>query len=87
MGINCTPPRYVESLLQSAGAVTAKPLLCYPNSGEAWDNANHCWVGGRDAGEFATGAVRWRAAGARLIGGCCQTTPEDIRALRARLLP
>jgi homocysteine S-methyltransferase len=86
VGVNCTPPRDVESLLQAAGAATSRPLLCYPNSGEAWDNANHCWVGGRGAGEFATGALRWRDAGARLIGGCCRTTPEDVRALRALLL-
>ncbi|HHU3626986.1 TPA: homocysteine S-methyltransferase family protein, partial [Escherichia coli] len=24
------------------------------------------------------------AAGARLIGGCCRTTPADIAALKAR---
>jgi S-methylmethionine-dependent homocysteine/selenocysteine methylase len=26
-------------------------------------------------------ASRWRAAGARLIGGCCGTLPRDIRAI------
>ncbi|HEH7442163.1 MULTISPECIES: homocysteine S-methyltransferase family protein, partial [Enterobacteriaceae] len=25
-----------------------------------------------------------QAAGARLIGGCCRTTPADIAALKAR---
>lgn len=87
VGVNCTPPRYVESLLHVAGAATRKPLVCYPNSGEAWDAANHCWVESRDSAEFAAGALRWRAAGARLIGGCCRTTPEDIRRVRALLLP
>lgn len=87
VGVNCTPPRYVESLLRSAGAATTRPLLCYPNSGERWDSANHCWVDSPDAGDFAAAALRWRAVGARLIGGCCRTTPEDIRRLRALLLP
>lgn len=25
----------------------------------------------------------WLAAGAKLIGGCCRTTPQDIAGLRA----
>lgn len=30
-------------------------------------------------------ARRWIAAGARLVGGCCGTTPDHIRALRAAM--
>ncbi|RXY82076.1 hypothetical protein DD581_29970, partial [Klebsiella pneumoniae] len=26
----------------------------------------------------------WLAAGAKLIGGCCRTTPKDIAALNAK---
>lgn len=78
VGVNCTAPRYVEDLLIAARVVTAKPLLCYPNSGEAWDAAARCWVAGSGVTDFAEPARRWQAAGARLIGGCCRTTPEDI---------
>lgn len=85
-GVNCTAPRYVESLLLEARAVTDKPLLCYPNSGESWDASARCWVEGSAGQTLAGGAERWRAAGARLIGGCCRTSPEDIRSLRALLL-
>lgn len=87
VGVNCTPPRFVAALLRTARSATNKALLCYPNSGETWDNANHCWVDSPDAGDFAAAALSWRDAGARLIGGCCRTTPEDIRRLRALLLP
>jgi homocysteine S-methyltransferase len=87
VGVNCTPPRFAEALLRAARTATNKALLCYPNSGESWDNANYCWVDSPDAGDFAAAALRWRDAGARLIGGCCRTTPEDIRRLRDRLLP
>ncbi len=85
VGVNCTPPRFVEPLLRSAAGVTAKPLLAYPNSGEAWDAARHCWVAGAGATDFAQPAQRWRAAGARLIGGCCRTGPEDIRVIAQAL--
>jgi homocysteine S-methyltransferase len=85
-GVNCTSPRYVESLLRAARTTTNKPLLCYPNRGEAWDAVTRGWVEERAAGEFASGALRWRDAGARLIGGCCRTSPADIRRLRTLLL-
>ncbi len=77
-GINCTPPRHVEPLLLSARGVTDKPLLAYPNSGEFWDAEACCWLPGTRVTEFAGPARRWRDAGARLIGGCCRTTPADI---------
>jgi homocysteine S-methyltransferase len=32
---------------------------------------------------FAAAARHWHDAGAQLIGGCCRTTPDDIRAIRA----
>ena len=81
IGVNCTAPRYVESLLGQAAAVTTKPLLAYPNSGERWDAVTQCWLPGSGVADFAAAAQRWYAAGARLIGGCCRTTPADIAAL------
>jgi homocysteine S-methyltransferase len=86
IGVNCTPPRFVESLVRRIRAVTAKPIVVYPNSGERWDAARRCWAGTRDPGEFAEAAARWRDAGASILGGCCRTGPAHIRALRARLL-
>lgn len=85
VGVNCTAPRYIEELLRVARGVTEKPLLCYPNSGEAWDPLNNCWVGSTGVTDFRTPAQRWRAVGATLIGGCCRTTPEDIRDMRQAL--
>lgn len=84
IGVNCSAPRHVETLLQQAATVTTKPLLVYPNSGERWDAVTQCWLPGSGVADFAAAAQRWYAAGARLIGGCCRTTPADIAAL-ARL--
>ena len=86
VGVNCTPPRFIAPLLRHAAGVTDKPLLAYPNSGERWDAAAKCWVEGSDADDFAAAAVLWHTAGARLIGGCCRTTPADIDAIRAGLM-
>jgi len=87
IGVNCTPPRFVESLIHRIRAVTGKPIVAYPNSGERWDAARRCWTGTRDPGEFAEMALRWRDAGATVLGGCCRTGPAHIRALRALLRP
>ncbi len=82
VGVNCTAPRHIESLLQAAARVTTKALLTYPNSGERWDKAAHCWRPSKDQTDFAPAAARWHAAGARLIGGCCRTGPAEIAALQ-----
>jgi homocysteine S-methyltransferase len=84
VGLNCTAPRLVESLLHAARSATKKPLLAYPNSGESWDQATWRWRPGAGV-DFAEAAPRWLAAGARLIGGCCRTTPDDIRRIAQAL--
>ncbi len=85
VGVNCTPPRFVESLLRSARPLTDKPLLCYPNSGEVWDGAARCWREGSGVTDFGAPARLWQEAGAQLIGGCCRTGPDDIRRIRHSL--
>jgi homocysteine S-methyltransferase len=86
VGVNCSAPRFVEPLLRSAQTATKKPLVAYPNSGEAWDAAQQCWLPGVGLTDFAEPARRWYTAGARLIGGCCRTTPADIRII-AKAMP
>ncbi len=81
VGVNCTAPRYVGPLLRSIQGTTTRSLVAYPNSGEVWDGARHCWTASPDQIDFSESAREWYDAGARMIGGCCRTTPETIRAL------
>jgi homocysteine S-methyltransferase len=85
VGINCTRPQWVEKLLLSIANQTRKLLLAYPNSGEAWDPAAHSWRPEQPVFDWTRGALAWRAAGARLIGGCCRTTPTTIREIARAL--
>ena len=83
IGVNCTAPEFVASLVAQAQAHTSKPVLVYPNSGEHYDASSKVWTGvGGQATDYAAQAMRWRAQGARMIGGCCRTGPDHIRAVR-----
>lgn len=85
VGINCTPPRFVSGLLESARGATGKLVAVYPNSGEIWDATKQIWIPGETSAPSEELAPEWRRLSARLIGGCCRTTPSTIRALRATL--
>ncbi len=84
IGVNCTPPQYIPSLIQELRGVTEKPLIVYPNSGEEYDVERHLWRGEAIPAEFGTFSREWRKMGAAAIGGCCRTTPAHIRQIRDR---
>ncbi len=85
IGINCTAPQYISSLIKITQENTKKPIIIYPNSGEAYDAANNRWLGQSDPSQFGTFSREWRKMGAALIGGCCRTTPDHIRQIRDRV--
>ena len=81
VGINCTMPQYVSPLLRSSSL--NKPFAVYPNSGEEWVSSERRWTGKSCDGLNVT---EWYDAGARLIGGCCRTSPADISRMKAELI-
>jgi S-methylmethionine-dependent homocysteine/selenocysteine methylase len=80
VGVNCTDPRHVTSLLTRARELTHRPFVVYPNHGRAWDAVHECWIGAGDD-RVAERAGEWAALGARLIGGCCGVGADGVRAL------
>lgn len=83
LGVNCTSPKYIPSLIREVKKATNKPVLVYPNSGESYDASRNDWEGHPVYESFGEEAREWYQTGARLIGGCCRTTPDDIRAIAA----
>jgi homocysteine S-methyltransferase len=86
IGVNCSggPAQIYRILRQMRQAAPGTPLSAMPNAG--WPEQ----VGGRimyPAGPdyFGEYARAFQEAGARLIGGCCGTTPQHIAALRTAL--
>jgi homocysteine S-methyltransferase len=87
VGVNCSRPDYVTPLLRRMRDRTDKPLLVYPNSGECYDASSKQWRGAAGAMRLGEQARGWYAEGARLIGGCCRTGPEDIRSVKQCVRP
>ncbi|MEU7019494.1 homocysteine S-methyltransferase [Streptomyces sp. NPDC046203] len=79
VGVNCCAPEDAGPAVEIAAAVTGKPVVVYPNSGEGWDAVAGDWRGPATFDPALAG--RWRAVGARLIGGCCRVGPAAIASL------
>lgn len=79
VGVNCCSPADAAAAVPVARAVTGKPVVVYPNSGEGWDAAARDWTGpSRFDAEQARG---WLGEGAALVGGCCRVSPAEIAEL------
>ncbi|MBI4617135.1 MAG: bifunctional homocysteine S-methyltransferase/methylenetetrahydrofolate reductase [Planctomycetes bacterium] len=80
VGVNCSEALASLEALKKMRAATALPLSGQPNAGQPRD------VDGRNiylaSPEYLVAwARRALRAGVRLLGGCCGTTPDHIRAL------
>jgi homocysteine S-methyltransferase len=60
------------------------PLGVYPESGY-FTKPNWNFVDVIPPAELVTEALGWVAAGVRLLGGCCGTSPDHIKALQAAM--
>ena len=84
VGINCIALENTVEALSYLHSLTPLPLVVYPNSGEHYDAVSKTWHHHGEACATLEGYLpQWLAAGAKLIGGCCRTTPKDIAALKA----
>lgn len=81
VGVNCCDPLEVGPAVAAARAVTDKPVVVYPNSGEQWDAKNRRWIG--NPGVPTDLVSSWLDAGARIVGGCCRVGPAEIAQIAA----
>ncbi|MDX6326197.1 MAG: homocysteine S-methyltransferase [Nocardioidaceae bacterium] len=82
-GVNCSDQSDILAAVEAAVEATRLPAVAYPNRGGAWDDDTKQWSYGSALDLDLVGS--WVAAGARFVGGCCGTLPEDIAALSERL--
>jgi 5-methyltetrahydrofolate--homocysteine methyltransferase len=87
LGTNCgnIDPSQMADIVTILAASTKLPIVAEPNAGKPRliDGITRFDM---DPVAFAVGTSKCRLAGARMLGGCCGTTPEHIRALREQLI-
>ncbi|WP_371321698.1 homocysteine S-methyltransferase [Robertmurraya korlensis] len=84
IGFNCAPLDYVTGAISYLSNYTEKPIIVYPNSGETYDPETKTWHGQESCNTLESKSKEWYEAGARLIGGCCRTSPKDIEAVAGK---
>ncbi len=85
LGVNCTAPQHLTSLITRLRARWEKRIVVYPNSGEHYCAETGRWEGTSSPLECAQAARAWRAAGADIVGGCCRMGPEHVSAIHSSL--
>src|SRR6201985_835191 len=84
-GVNCsTGPSTVLTAIEAMRGATTLPLAAMPNAGmpRAIEGRNIYLCSPEYMASFARKAI---AAGAQIVGGCCGTTPNHIRAMRSAM--
>lgn len=85
VGVNCsTGPTTVLTAIEAMRGATQLPVAAMPNAGlpRAVEGRNIYLCSPEYMASFARRAI---AVGAQLVGGCCGTTPNHIRAMRAAM--
>ncbi len=85
VGVNCsTGPATVLTAAEAMRSATALPLAAMPNAGvpRAVEGRNIYLCTPEYMASFARKAV---TAGVQIVGGCCGTTPNHIRAMRSAI--
>ena len=81
IGVNCSKPEYIESLVRELKAGIGEkdlPVGVYPNSGEEYDPVTKTWHGSGDGKDFGEYALAYMKAGADAVGGCCTTVQKHV---------
>ncbi|OGP53499.1 MAG: hypothetical protein A2Y65_10765 [Deltaproteobacteria bacterium RBG_13_52_11] len=82
VGANCgsLDPFQMAEIVSKMGEVSSLPVVAQPNAGKPRLVENRT-VFDMSPSDFAAGVYQCLQAGARLIGGCCGTSPAHIRAI------
>jgi methionine synthase / methylenetetrahydrofolate reductase(NADPH) len=85
IGANCSVgPQSMLAIIERMSRVTTRPLAAQPNAGLPSNVAGRL-IYLTSPGYMADYALKMAGAGARLLGGCCGTTPATIRVMAAAL--
>jgi len=79
-----TEPNVVPSALKNLKQYWTGPVGVYPELGD-FSAPNWVFNNLMEPKHFAEHALQWVRNGARLLGGCCGTTPKHIQILKNKM--
>jgi len=79
--LNCAPPDDITIGMRGLAAHRSKPTGAFAHIGR-FDPPEWLFTDEYPPAKYLECARRWVAMGARVIGGCCGTTPDHIQALK-----
>jgi homocysteine S-methyltransferase len=85
IGVNCSiGPAPMLETIERIASITRARLAAQPNAGRPRDiEGRNIYLSSPEY--MASYARRFVASGVRLVGGCCGTTPEHIRQIKAQV--
>lgn len=87
VGFNCVAAdNMTAGLVSKLRRYVRGPLVCKPNAGNPVIGENNLPIYPMGPQEFAEIVTDCRQMGARVLGGCCGTTPEHIAAVKKKLV-
>ena len=88
LGTNCTVgPQRMLTVAQDLVRYASVPVSAQPNAGQPRRTGPRSFEFSIDGGYFARYFRRFAEAGVALVGGCCGTTPDHIRAAADAVQP
>ena len=85
VGFNCVAAdNMTPGLVSRLRRYVKGPLVCKPNAGNPVIGANNLPIYPMGPEEFAQIVADCQQMGARVLGGCCGTTPDHIAAVKSK---
>jgi homocysteine S-methyltransferase len=80
--LNCAPPNDISAGMKELAPSAHVPIGGYAHIGR-FDPPEWMFTDEYPPPKYLDAAAQWKQMGARILGGCCGTTPDHIAALGA----
>lgn len=81
-GINCSSVVGINKAIDKGLKHIPQTIALYPNGGAQYNAMKKEWESVGNQHLIIEQIPHWLEQGVKIIGGCCQTTPEDIKCIK-----
>lgn len=81
-GINCSSVTGINKAISKGLKNVPQTIAFYPNGGAQYNAVEKEWESVGNQGLIVEQIPDWLDQGVKIIGGCCQTTPENIKSIK-----